>query len=245
MSEETFTVTVVPLDKDLVMGPICTFISGTVLGTPGSVFIANAWDVLLQMAPGAPKSKDDWKAPMDQYKNRPTPTDCTFVTLNSNRDRLDYVRGGLGQLKNKTFYGVCNGFTWVTTSILVATKYPAPFKNQTALLPSGTRVETYGIKGIKAEEHMFTVVNRALGSDDGDYRTWGTDCFAVDQWYALQTGTHPVKALTAGTFYDAAFIQWWNRTVPGTRPAKMPGSFMSNKFVSMFEFHTGEFLPEF
>jgi hypothetical protein len=67
----------------------------------------------------------------------------------------------------------------------------------------------------------------------------------VDQWYALQTGTKPVKFLTEGPCFDQVFIQWWNDTVPGTKPGKMPGTYISNKFQSQMKFVTGEFKPEF
>jgi hypothetical protein len=227
----------------LIMGTINDFIGGCVLGRPGSVFIGNPWEVLLQLAPAEQrKSKDDWKQPPGKSVNLTMDT-CTYLT--GNTDRIGYIRDGRAKLKNQAFYGVCNDFAWAVTSLLVATKYPAPFSKQPALLPNGTRVEVYGIVGTQEAKHMFTVVGRAADSDPGKYQTWGPDCFVVDQWYALQTGTLPVKRLSAGPCYDPAFIQWWDSTVPGTKPGKMPYTFISNKFAPQMEFRTGEFRPEF
>ena len=61
----------------------------------------------------------------------------------------EYVRDGLAKLANKTFFGVCNDFTWVVTSLLVTGKFTGKYFNQAALLPRGNRVEVLrGIVGI-------------------------------------------------------------------------------------------------
>src|SRR5215471_2383758 len=52
---------VAPQENDLTK--INDFISGSVLGRTGSVFIDNAWDQLLEKAPGQPKTRTDWKPP--------------------------------------------------------------------------------------------------------------------------------------------------------------------------------------
>lgn len=227
----------------LIMGTINDFIDGCVLGKPGAVFIDNAWETLLQLAPAEKrKTREEWKQAV-QKGVRPATDKCRY--LPGDPDRIGYIRDGLAQLKKPTFYGVCNDFAWAVTSLLVATKYPAPFSKQLPLLPTGMRVEVYGIVGTQDAKHMFTVVNRAADSEEGNYRTWGPECFVVDQWYALQTGTKPVKFLTEGPCFDQVFIQWWNDTVPGTKPGKMPGTYISNKFQSQMKFVTGEFKPEF
>jgi len=152
-----------------------------------------------------------------------------------------YIRDGLAKLTNTTFYGVCNDFTWVVTSVLVTSKFTGKLFKQQPLLPKGTRVEVYGIIGTQEGKHMFTVVNRAADSKEGEYATWGPDCFVVDQWYALQTGTRPVKTLAQGPLYDAVFIDWWNATVPGTRPSKEEGKTLSNSFKPQMEFRAGDY----
>jgi hypothetical protein len=226
----------------LIMGTINDFISDSVLGRPGSVFIDNAWEALLLLAPAEQrKSRADWKPASQGVK--PALDSCKY--LPTDPDRQGYVRGGIAKLKNSAFYGVCNDFAWVVTSLLVATKYPAPLNKKKALLPAGTRVELYGIVGTQEAKHMFTVVNRAADSDQGNYREWGPECFVVDQWYALQTGTSPVKSLVEGPGFDPVFIKWWNDIVPGTKPGKMPYTTISNRFASQRAFKTGEFLPEF
>jgi hypothetical protein len=65
----------------------------------------------------------------------------------------------------------------------------------------------------------------------------------VDQWYALQTDTSPVKALTQGPHYDAEFIAWWNATVPGNKTSVEPdqkGKLLKNSFKPQLEFEAGE-----
>jgi hypothetical protein len=65
----------------------------------------------------------------------------------------------------------------------------------------------------------------------------------VDQWYALQTETSPVKALALGPYYDADFIAWWNDTVPGNKTSVEPekkNKPLKNSFKPQMEFAAGE-----
>jgi hypothetical protein len=217
------------------------FISNSVLAREGSVFIANAWQTLLGNAPTEKrKTRDEWK-PKD-WKPTPgkLPDGCDLMPETQNHQK--YVADGLAKLANKTFFGVCNDFTWVVTSALVTGKFTGKYLNQAALLPRGTRVEVFGILGFHEDKHLFTVVNRDPNSDAASYHTWGPDCYVVDQWYALQTATKPVKSLTDGPFYDPEFIKWWNATVPGTRKSNAPDQkLQSNFFKSMNVFTAGEY----
>jgi hypothetical protein len=224
-----------------IMTSVCTMINASCLGTPGSCFIDNAWDVLLAMAPQA-RTRDQWKAPAG-VGGRPAMDSCRY--LPTDPDRVGYVRDGLAKLKKASFYGVCNDYAWVVASMLAATKYPPPLKAYGALLPLGVRVEVYGIVGNQDAKHMFVVVGRALGSTAGDTQTWGPGCFVVDQWYALQTGTQPVKCLDPNSaHYDAAFVTWWGNTVPGSKRNAFK-ELIPNRFAAQMDFRTGEFRPEF
>jgi hypothetical protein len=226
------------------MGSIDALITGSVLGKPGSVFIDNAWDVLLAKVPEQRrKTRANWKMPGFQLTPSGLPDSCTY--LPGTMDRAGYVRDGVAKFtKNKTFYGVCNDFTWVVTSVLVTKRFTGTVYNkQPPLLPAGTRVEVYGIVPNQDAKHLFTVVNRSRGSDENNFTTWGQNCFVVDQWYALQTETSPVKTLTQGPYYDDEFITWWNATVPGSKTSVAPGKEgtpLPNSFKPQMEFAAGE-----
>ncbi|HMA45963.1 MAG TPA: hypothetical protein VKP11_01930 [Frankiaceae bacterium] len=188
-------------------------VRGSVLGKPGSVFIDNAWMDLLAKAPkGRPKTREEWRPPKSGSKGLDSCPYLPTQLADASPQRKDYLAEGLKKLAGTSFYGVCNDFAWVVTSLLVAPKSSAGGP----LLPAGTPVELYGIVGRQEDKHLFTVVNRAAGSDPSDHSTWGRDCFVVDQWYALQTGTAPVKSLADGPYHDREFLEWWTATLTKT-----------------------------
>ncbi|GAB2824653.1 hypothetical protein GCM10027176_31470 [Actinoallomurus bryophytorum] len=225
-----------------IMEGVNSFILNSVLGREGSVFIGNAWQVLLEKAPiEKRKTREGWKQPGWQQTPAGLPDSCRYMPETT--DRQGYVTSGLEKLtRNPAFFGVCNDFAWVVTSALVTRRFTGKYSKQAALLPSGTRVEVFGITGIHQDKHLFTVVNRARDGEENDYKTWGPDCYVIDQWYALQTATQPVKFLVEGPFYDTEFVAWWDATVPGTRISNAPsGKPQSNSFKAMNEFVAGEF----
>jgi hypothetical protein len=202
--------------NDEVLRKIAITIQESVLGGD-SVYINNPFDDLLKKAPeGRGRTKAQWKPPSSAHLTLDT---CPYLPGDqmSNDIKRDFVISGKAKFeKNKYFWGVCNDFSWVCTSILTAKKV----KGQGALLPPNCRVEWYGWKGISSFDHLFTVVNRAEGSANGNWSTWGYDCFVVDQWYALQTCTHPVKTLNnqASEFYDKLFLEWWEEMQKVSQP---------------------------
>ncbi|WP_322761862.1 hypothetical protein [Frankia sp. Cr2] len=231
----------------VVMDQVHAFIQNSTLGTPGKVFIDNAFADLLKLAPeGQRKTKNEWKPPGWKPTGQPmVMNSCTYFPATNNR--AGYIGDGVSMFINaKSFYGVCNDFAWVVTSILVTSRFTGRLNSQSALLPPGTQVEVYGIEGQQDAKHVFTVVNRNVkrhperdtDMTEGDFTRWGDTCFVVDQWYGLQTGTSPVKSFTPGPYYDKDFIDWWTTLLAKTNPE---GTKKLNKLQSKASFTAGEF----
>jgi len=199
-------------DWQKIMSTIVAVIESSVLGRT-TAFVYNSWPVLLAKAPVPGKTREQWRPAKELNKELDS---CPIIVTDINGGKLlekDYVLGGLEKFaKNKLFYGVCNDFAWVVTSVVAAKKTKG---REGPLLPPGTRVEVYSIVGRQDDKHLFTVVNRKSGSDERDYTTWGDDCFVVDQWYALQTVTSPVKSFV-GEHMDPVFLTWLKSTLAQT-----------------------------
>jgi hypothetical protein len=210
------------------MGNVQSAIDNSALGRRGSVYIANAWSELLDRAPGElRRTRDQWKkAPtgtrqdtcplvMD-YLGAPTRSAVsTRVAIRPNLEEVkankaQYVAWGAAVFTyNKKFFGVCNDFAAAVAGALCVSR--------PVLLPKGTPVEVYGILSRDISDlHMFTVVGRSADSDPAQPDTWGAGCFAVDQWYGLQTATNAVKSVAPGPFHDTVFLDWLrtSRIVP-------------------------------
>lgn len=234
--------------SDETLQKIASTIEASVLGGD-KVYIDNAFEDLLEKAPKSEKrTKGEWKPsfwkPTGYIKYDFQQDTCPYIVervdlRNSSDTRRDFVMEGKKKFeKNDQFWGVCNDFSWVCTSILTVRNFGTGSKRKGALLPPSYRVEWYAWKGITGDDHAFTVVNRAEGSSETDWSTWGVGCFVVDQWYALQTRTSPVKALDeTSTFYDGVFLEWWKHILSKRLETKQ-GKTARNTLRSLAEFES-------
>jgi hypothetical protein len=190
----------------------------------------------------------------DRYLPKPRgsvlPTTCAITLQDlSGADqavkRREYLKWGNDRLTKKepfvakhVFYGVCDDFAVLQAALLVN-------GNQKDLLPPGTVVEVCGTTS-KKDGHTFVVVSRqgaggiVPGGKIGAPATWGTQCFVLDQWYALQKSDRAVKSFNPqNAFYDKNFVTWlgelegpWISVVTfaaGEWKAPVPGPFTKQK----------------
>jgi len=67
------------------------------------------------------------------------------------------------------------------------------------------RLEWITFKYTDKSGHSVVVVNRAAGSDLGNFRTWGKECYTVDMWYKGLKSDSSLDYLTGN---EASGIRW-------------------------------------
>ncbi|GII78070.1 hypothetical protein Sru01_30520 [Sphaerisporangium rufum] len=142
------------------------------------------------------------------------------------RLRDQYVAAGRANYKG-LLGGNCTLFACCVIGMLA---------DQPDLLGKGVKVEVLNLLDTTGGSgHAYVVVGRADG-DVKDIKTYGPDCFFVDQWYARHRGTEPgvlaVKDATPGEkgnrFWDFDFYAFIDdATIPALRLAftsdELPG----------------------
>lgn len=180
--------------------------------TPASISLAATINTLIAKSPIALKStKIDNRAPQGVFINNPWKSinrsgigpyvgeDVPLNTLGASATATAaYLGWGLDRLRQKTFFGQCDGFACVTTSLLVGQGSPVEI---------GLRAEVLALQITPVSGHAFVVVNRSTGGSVADPSTWGDDSVIVDQWYALQAGSTPAAFPRFGQA-GAGFVDW-------------------------------------
>ncbi|WP_433469417.1 hypothetical protein [Spirillospora sp. CA-128828] len=109
----------------------------------------------------------------------------------------DYLTWGLARLNGTYFYGQCDAFASVVTSLVVA---------QGSHFPAGSLAEICTVVKTSVSGHTFVLVNRDQNGSLADSGSWGTDAVIIDPWYALQMGCP--AAFSPLDVHGAGFIAW-------------------------------------
>jgi hypothetical protein len=182
----------------LIRSPGCTISLRTEPGTDGKLSNDIKQGVYIQNRTDPPGEQSDGFNVTGISQPNPTSLQMTpnqpYYFKNSEAplgaspaDRVDWGRNRASRNNIAGFNGVCDGFTYITIAMIVA---------QNSTVPQSMPVEQFS-QGSSGVSHTYTVLNRDPSSTPGDFATWGSGWFIVDQWWALQTGNNAV--ITSGS----------------------------------------------
>ncbi|MFF5261896.1 hypothetical protein ACFY4C_23410 [Actinomadura viridis] len=109
-----------------------------------------------------------------------------------------YLEWGLARLKETYFYGQCDAFASVVTSLVVA--------QGSHFVPVGALVEICTVVKTPVSGHTFVLLNRDQNGTLANSASWGADAVIIDPWYALQVDCP--AAFSPLDVHGANFIAW-------------------------------------